>query len=131
MRGKRPDLEQRLRAFMEAVIAEANTNPKLWSRLEEALGGTMTEVRPRIEPRRPRRRNLPVLDPFTLYEQGGEELLRKELKDLDIDQLKDIVAAHGMDRSRLALRWRTAERLMELIVETVRNRAHKGEVFRS
>ena len=76
------------------------------------------------------RRTPPVVDPFLLYEQG-EDHLWLALAELDLDQLKDVVAGHGMDRARLALRWRKPERLIGLIVETVKTRTHKGEVFGS
>ena len=46
-----------------------------------------------------------------------------------LDQLKDVVAQHRMDRSQLALKWRTPERLIELIVAQTISRAHKGEAF--
>ena len=35
---------------------------------------------------------------------------------LDVDQLKDVVAQHQMDRAKLAMKWRTPERLIDLIV---------------
>ncbi len=71
-----------------------------------------------------------MLDPFTLYEIG-ERKLRKDLERLDVDSLKDIVAAYGMDRAKLAMRWKTESRLVDLIADSVKTRAHKGDVFRS
>ena len=122
-------VELRIRALMEAVIEEVRSNPEFKQRIEQALsGGTAgtSEVRRRGGSRR---RNPPSLDPFALYFHG-EGHLRNALSDLDIEQLKDIVAGYGMDRARLALRWRTPERLIDLIVDTVRSRAQKGDAFR-
>jgi hypothetical protein len=34
-----------------------------------------------------------------------------------------------MDRARLAMKWQTPERLMDLIVTQTKSRAHRGEVF--
>jgi len=34
-----------------------------------------------------------------------------------------------MDRSQLAMKWRTPERLIELIVAQTIGRTHKGEAF--
>lgn len=123
------ELSERLRAFMEVIVEEAKVNPGLARRISRSLGETTYEAY--VSKRMPRhRRTPPVVDPFLLYEQG-EDHLRLALADLDLDQLKDVVAGHGMDRARLALRWRKPERLIDLIVETVKTRTHKGEVFRS
>lgn len=129
MTQKQTGLEVRLRAFVDAVVEEARANPELAGRLEAALNTTRGtgEVSRR---RGPRRRNPPSLDPFVLFDKG-EDYLRSALQDLGLDQLKDIVAGYGMDRARLALRWRKAERLIELIVDTVRSRSEKGDAFRS
>jgi hypothetical protein len=35
-----------------------------------------------------------------------------------------------MDRSKLAMKWKTKDRLVELIVSTVASRARKGDAFR-
>lgn len=68
------------------------------------------------------------MDPFALYEKGETEL-RRALEQLDVERLKDIVAEHGMDQARLAMRWKATPRLVELIVASVKSRAHKGEAF--
>ncbi len=45
-------------------------------------------------------------------------------------RLKDIVAHYGVDARRLALKWESRERLIELIEQVVQQRARKGEAFR-
>ena len=50
--------------------------------------------------------------------------------ELDTEQLKDIVAEHGMDTAKLAMKWKSSERLIEFIVSTVEARADKGRAFR-
>ena len=129
MTKERAELEERLRAFMEVIIQEARSNPRFARLLIQAIGETNDGEDAGRQKPRPRRRNPPSLDPFTLYEQG-EDHLRDALAGLGLDQLKDVVAGYGMDRARLALRWRTPDRLVDLIVETVKTRAHKGDVFR-
>ena len=130
MTKEQTKLEERLRAFTEIIIQEAQANPRLARRLEEAFGGTIgSGDTTNNEPRR-NRRTPPLLDPFILYEQG-EDRLRHALAGLELDQLKDIVAGHGMDRSRLALRWKSTDRLVDLIVETAKSRTHKGDAFRN
>ena len=40
-----------------------------------------------------------------------------------------MIAEHGMDRDKLAMKWKTPDRLIERIVDTVRSRSAKGDVF--
>jgi hypothetical protein len=76
------------------------------------------------------RRTAPVFDPFVIYREDGLEALRQRLEDLSVEQLKDIIAEHGMDRDKLAMKWKTPDRLVERITMTVSSRAQKGDVFR-
>jgi len=50
---------------------------------------------------------------------------------LNIEELKDIVAEQGMDRSKLARKWKNKERLINLIVTAVESRMRKGDAFRT
>ena len=79
--------------------------------------------------KRTRRRKPGPFDPIEIYQQQPD-LLESRLEDLEVDQLKDIIAEHGMDRSRLAMRWKTKKRLVDLIIESVKNKVQKGEEFR-
>jgi hypothetical protein len=62
--------------------------------------------------------------------EQGENALRGALTPLNVEQLKDIVAEYGMDTSKLALKWKSRDRLQDLIVATVRDRLAKGDAFR-
>ena len=73
------------------------------------------------------RRSPGVFDPFVVMKEG-EEALRARLMQLDVEHLKDIVAEHAMDSTKLAMKWKTPERLVELIISTVRGRLAKGAV---
>lgn len=53
------------------------------------------------------------------------------LSPLTEKELKDIVADYGMDPSKLAMKWRDKERLIQLILDTSFRRASKGDAFRS
>jgi hypothetical protein len=77
-------------------------------------------------PKRPHRRAPGVLDPFTVFGESGEEGLRSRLAELSLDQLRDIVAEHGMDSDRLAMRWKDPKRVIDRIVERVATRRAKG-----
>lgn len=127
---------KRLRALFREVLAEAEANPSFAKRISEALGeddrpssGERDSVRPQGQ-RRSNRRTPGILDPFTTYQHGGEPGLREALSGLDLERLKDIVAEHRMDPSTLAMKWRTPERVIDLIVSTVASRDRKGYAFR-
>src|SRR5262249_17432711 len=79
---------------------------------------------------RKHRRTPAVLDPFEEYKKG-EAVLRERLTALNLDQLRDIVAQYGMDRSKLAMKWKDQGRLLDLIVSTVTSRSEKGHAFRT
>ena len=62
-----------------------------------------------------------ILDPFEVYVQG-ERILRQELSALDIDHLRNIVRAHGLEGG-VAAESPVAAVLVEYIVAEVRARA--------
>jgi hypothetical protein len=117
-------IEERLASLFAEIQREVRRNPDFAERIAKALDADRPE-----EPGRPHRRSPGVLDPFDLIQQG-EEALKARLEGLDVEQLKDIVAEHGMDRSKLAMKWKTKDRLISLIVSIVASRARKGEAFR-
>lgn len=138
------DLTRQLRALFDAIITEAERSPAFAARLHDALSGLAAPAPPPSRaakaakssvpatsspaPRRGGRRAAAVLDPFAAYAEG-EAALRARLGELSLDQLKDVVAEHGMDPSKLAMRWKTPGRLVDLIVTTVRDRSGKGDAF--
>lgn len=112
------------------VIAEqAERNPEFASRIQEALGVKEKPARP-PRGRAANRRAPAILDPVELARQG-EPILRERLGKLTLDQLKDVVAEYGMDPSKLVLKWKTPERIIDRIVEVSLARCRKGEGFLS
>ena len=122
-------MKSALALIFDEILREVETNPELRARIERHLMNSPVQVQSMHS--RPRnRRAEPALDPYTGIKQG-EGALRSSLEALDLDQLKDVISAFSLDSSRLALKWKQRERLVELIVVTVRNRLEKGDVFRS
>jgi hypothetical protein len=76
------------------------------------------------------RRKPGLFDPMLVY-RAEPGTLKLRLEELSIDELKDIVAEHGMDRTKLAMKWKGKDRLIELIITTVHSRSQKGDVFRT
>jgi hypothetical protein len=138
-------------AGLTAVIAEeALRNAEFRSRLNEVLAddvGRTKVVAPRKAPVTPaaraskgafakatpkRRRRAPgPWDPYDVYAEVGEAGLRDRLSQVELEQLRDIVAEHGMNTDGLAMRWTKVDRVVGRIVERVVDRAAKGDAFRS
>ncbi len=124
---------EKLQSFFAVILEEAEKNPEFARRLFAAVAATEPVEKQAVTTpsglRRRRRRSPAVLDPFSAYE-AGEERLREGLAALNVEQLKDIVSEYSMDSARLALKWKKPERLIELIVLTVKTRLKKGDAFR-
>jgi hypothetical protein len=65
-----------------------------------------------------------------VYAEVGEVGLRERLSGLQLEQLRDIIAEHGMNTDGLAMRWTKADRVVGRIVDRVVDRAAKGDAFR-
>ena len=134
------ELKRAMQNLARAISEEAERNPEFEIRIRNALGlpendGESRSVQvtntPRTgSPRRRNRRTPAVLDPVQLA-QESEQSLREQLALLTLEQLKDIVADHGMDPSKLVMKWRTPERIADHIVEMAISRSRKGDAFRS
>lgn len=135
------DLSRAMRNLAKVISEEADRNPEFERRVQEALGLSATEgknSRSRKETdavttgaTRGRNRRTPaVLDPIQIV-QESEENLREQLSPLTEDQLKDIVADYGMDPSKLVMKWKTRDRIVNHIVEMAISRSRKGDAFRS
>lgn len=138
-------------AGVTAVVAEeALQNPQFSARLTEVLlaqRGTVTDAAPpaiapepgaapssRGAPKakaRRGRRNPGPWDPFGVYAASGETGLREQLGRLELEQLRDIIAEHGMNSDGLAMRWTKSDRVVSRIVERVVLKAAKGGAFRT
>lgn len=84
----------------------------------------------KADPRSSNRRQKAAIDPFAIN-RADPSGLRPALEQLNIEQLKDIVSHYAMDPRRLALKWKTNQRLVDLIITVVEQRARKGDAFRT
>jgi len=92
--------------LFETVLEEAEHNPEFAARLAAAVDGSVPGHDPGPRPTRRGNRRAPgVIDHFAELERG-EDNLRRRLEALDVEQLKDIIAERGMDRSKRALSWK-------------------------
>lgn len=70
------------------------------------------------------------VDVFGIFSEGGEKALRDRLNSLELNALRRIVRHHGLDHSKLAEKWKSKERLINLIIERVSARSDKGKAFK-
>jgi hypothetical protein len=127
-----PELAGTLARVLGVVATEAARTSRLAKALTKALADPEppTASRPSERPRRPSRRTPGVIDPFTVFAESGETGLRLRLKELTLEQLRDIISEHGMDHDRLAMKWKDPQRVIDRIVERVGSRVAKGSAFR-
>lgn len=128
-----PHLASVLARLVQAVAAEASRTQRFARALSRALEEPSRSKQPthdRDNARRGNRRSPGPIDPFAIFAEGGEPALREQLATLDLEQLRDIVAEHGMDHDRLAMKWKDLHRIESRIIERVAARASKGSAFR-
>ena len=117
----------KLRKVFAEVIKEAQQNEEFGERLVEALG----EKEADLYKKGSTRRQPGVLNPFDVLKQSQRDGLRTSLEELSVERLKDIVAEHGMDPARLAMKWKDRDRLVSHILGFVSARDRKGDAFRA
>lgn len=122
------NLHRKLRALVDILLDEAEHNPAFAEKLGE-LFGEASPAKPHSG-KRTGRRTPAVLDPVAIMQEKGETSLREALRALDLEQLRDIVAEYGMDPSKLAMKWKAADRVIDLVVSTAALRLTKGDAFR-
>ncbi len=125
-------LRTKLTAFAKAVAEAAERDQQFAARLEEIFGAAQLQPkRPKQIAGRPRnRRPAAVLDPVEVIREG-DAVLRTRLEALSLEQLRDIVADHGMDPGKLVMKWKDSARVIERIVEISLGRSQKGDAFRT
>lgn len=104
----------------ERALRRLNADPKLADLVQMPPGMKRTG-----------RRAPAKLDPFKIITDSGEQALMADLAELDLEELRDIVAQFGMDPRRLVMKWKDAQRVRGHIVATTAQRSRKGDAFRA
>lgn len=124
-------LRERLSALAALIADRAERDPAFAAALDTLFAPAPDSKARPASPRRAQPRRAPaVLDPVAVAREG-EAALRARLAALDLEALRDIVAAHGMDPNRKVMKWRTTSRVVDEIVALALGRARKGDVFRA
>lgn len=124
-------LKKNMKALFALIVDEAEKNEEFASSLSKIFGGDIieTKVKDSSGKRASNRRDKAVLDPIKLAED--DRLSVEVLSPLSEKELKDIIADYGMDPSKLAMKWKNKDRLIQLILDTSFRRASKGDAFRT
>lgn len=135
--AQKPGLASTLMSLIGAIADEAARTPRFAKALADVFPAQSGDVsapekapRPAVRATRRGKRSPGAIDPFAVYRDVGESGLCDRLSELDIDQLKDIIAEHGLDYDKLAMRWRTAKKLQDRVIAQVLARESKGDAFR-
>ena len=105
----------RLEKLFVAILAHARSDPAFARELEAAL-----EAKPPAP--EPPKHKPALLDPFKVYEQGWESMLRQRLGRLDEEQCRDVIHQYQLDPRDRSKREKTADALREWIVQAILER---------
>jgi hypothetical protein len=124
--------EDKLKRIFAVLLKAAQKDPKALANIEQIFNESSVAIsgEPSRPPRPKNRRNAAPFYPFLVY-QEGDGMLLKRLRELDIEALRDMLAEFGMDPAKLAMKWKSTERIVEHILSTVQSRLPRGDAFRT
>ena len=127
-------LKTKLTRLASIIAEQASRDPEFARQIEEIMG-TRPTTRSKVGTtssgdRKGGRRAPAVVNPVA-NAVSGSEALRSALEPLNLEQLLDIVAEYGMDPSKLVMKWKDRDKVIERIIEVSISRATKGDAFRS
>jgi hypothetical protein len=130
-------LDTTLKKLFDVIRDEAKQNATFRDRLEQLLGTAHLSSQISAVPstiksatqRRGNRRAPALVDPIADGD-GGEVHVRERLAPLTLEQLRDVVADFRMDPTKLVMKWKDRQRVIDHIVSTAVGRRQKGDAFR-
>jgi len=122
-------IQSKLVRLAKAIDAQAKRDPEFARVLDDILSSPPSQ-KANTAASRPKNRRAPsVFNPIELA-RDGDTVLRQKLSDLSIEQLKDMVAEHGMDPGKLVMKWKSTDKIIDRIIDISLSRAQKGDAFR-
>ena len=106
------------------IAVEITTNDAFAHKMSTIINGEDSIPKPKKSNRRPP----PKFDPLELLEQGMEKLT-ETLKTLNAEELKDVIAANGMDSAKRVMKWKDRDRLEKHLIEETQRQAAHGKAF--
>lgn len=126
------DMEKLLKAFYEVIIDEVNRNEEFSNKLKKILLENVKIEKNKSKTKGKKRVLLEkdvLINPYDILIEG-KEVLENKLREVELQDLKNIVEYYSMDPSKSFKRWRKKERLIDLILEVSTLRVNKGNAFR-
>lgn len=68
---------------------------------------------------------------YAIYMTGEEQELRYSLEQYELEVLRGIVSKNHLDSSGKVRKWKTRSKIIDFIVDTVKNRLSQGDAFKS
>lgn len=121
--------KNKIKALFATILEEMERNAEFRHRIEEIFEPESSVDKPE-KPKPKNRREPAVFDPIEVVALKSEPELKAALDTLNIEQLKDIVAQFRFDPSRLVMKWKDKDRIIEHIIKSSQARDQKGDVFR-
>ncbi len=126
------DMDKLIKEFYEVIIEESKKNKEFSNRLQKVLLDNVKTEKNKGKTKG--KKNLLsekdiLINPYELLLEGKEVLVNK-LKEVELQDLKNIVNYYSMDPSKSFKRWRKRERFINLILEVSALRTNKGNAFR-
>jgi len=111
-------------SVMSAIFSYLEENPKV---LEEIMAKITQKKSPRRSSESEKEGG--SMDLYRFYQEKGENGLKEYLQGLEIEDLKSIVKRYRLDPKGNYRKWKTKERFITRIVEAIKIKFEKGEVF--
>ncbi len=121
--------KNKIKTFFDIIQAEMTKNEDFKNRIE-SLFEPEIKMTSKNTLRAKNKREPAVLDPIEIFANNGESELKINLNRLDVEKLKDIVSQFRFDSSRIVMKWKDKNRLIEHIIKSAQSREQKGDVFR-
>ncbi len=97
----------------------------------QAPGGSAPPASAPSPSRRTRIARTPAsIDPFDVLRKDGPDGLVTALNTLQLEQLRDIIHQYGMDPDKRAMKWKTASKVRDRIVERALATSSRDNAFR-
>lgn len=121
-------VRRRLKALMEIILDEAAQNPEFLIKLDSLLGHRGDGYSDALDARSSGSKRVPGPNLLEVLHSSGESVLRDELESMTTDQLARTAVQEGVRKSKEAKALVRGE-LVELMIETTKNRLRQGESF--
>jgi|GEM_PF-1996789 hypothetical protein len=113
-------------SIMSAIFSYLEENPEILEKIVDRVEQKRNFQR---EGSKRNEKEWEGIDLYKLYQEKGEEELRKYLEGLEIESLKSIIKYYRLDPKGNYRKWKTKERFITRIVDAIKIKSEKGKVF--